>query len=550
VTKRTYIKCSHERAASVIGQLCLVLMAACGGLAADESAIENENTELGVREFDLNNGTMTSVRPEIGQIKLTGGCTATLIAPRYVLTARHCNALGDDVPAGASFTTGNGITRTIDRLKTLGVEDAPIGDLNPDVMLARLSSPIQGITPANLSDVPPLPGDAVTVFGFGCNSDPNLSGKKQFVSWTYGPGQFQICPGDSGGPAVFGSVNATGSIWGVNSFTHSSGDVRGDVSRFKEQILQIIRAWEGTGEFEVGIDRPGAEITNVFVPNATVCRQFCIGNSQCRAYTFSSGGSCSLKRAIPGWKASTCSGCTSGIRPMQEQGIDRPGNDLSNFSLSAPRAELCASECAANASCAAYTYVPPGPSNNPPPHCWLKNAVPATINASGLVSGVRATYEMGVNRPGYDLRSIATSSADTCKNACEADNKCRAFVQSAAAGCQLKYAAAPPVAANGFISGVRRGVESFTDRPGSDMAGSPFFVDPPFIEICQASCESTAACRAFTFVYMPLATSPEGPDDADNARCYLKSSVPAPTTQPTNSVYQRIFSGVKNFTIF
>lgn len=112
---------------------------------------------------------------------------------------------------------------------------------------------------------------------------------------------------------------------------------------------------------------------------------------------------------ITGWKANytpgtagstgtsttTTTGTTAPLPPDDsrlmltiEEGVDRPGNDYSDFDLAAPDLGLCRQACADDAKCRAYTYVSPG-IQGPKPRCWLKEAVPEATNNLCCTSGVK-----------------------------------------------------------------------------------------------------------------------------------------------------------------
>lgn len=71
-----------------------------------------------------------------------------------------------------------------------------------------------------------------------------------------------------------------------------------------------------------------------------------------------------------------------------EVGIDRRGGDYRSFDLPVDAPALCASQCAQEGQCRAWTYVKPG-VQGPLARCWLKNVVPAPSRDANTVSGVR-----------------------------------------------------------------------------------------------------------------------------------------------------------------
>src|SRR4051812_8019702 len=83
--------------------------------ACSDGALNPDRAEtVGQGDDALVGGTATTVRPEIGQyiyVKADGKatlCTATLIAPRVVLTAAHCFNWNDTVARSGSAFFGTG----------------------------------------------------------------------------------------------------------------------------------------------------------------------------------------------------------------------------------------------------------------------------------------------------------------------------------------------------------------------------------------------------------------------------------------------------------
>jgi len=72
-----------------------------------------------------------------------------------------------------------------------------------------------------------------------------------------------------------------------------------------------------------------------------------------------------------------------------EYGTDRPGSDITNFSLpvtSVP--QHCQGACLANGNCLAWTFVRTG-VQGPAPRCWLKFQTPASRDDICCVSGIK-----------------------------------------------------------------------------------------------------------------------------------------------------------------
>jgi V8-like Glu-specific endopeptidase len=243
---------------------------AAGCMAASGPDEELEDDALGATEEALVGGTATLSYPETGQYwrPIPGSsnwtsCTATLFAPRYVITAAHCIGYTDiAVRAGEMFriTDALGYTHdyTVDKIATFGnyrYEYVPGTSLTTDIAILRLSTPVPSTvaTPRALASSLPTNGTRVSTYGYGCTERVNQTGGgyKQFFPWNYGDATTALCPGDSGGPAVYGDWLNPGQIWGINSdYTGAAGqfpswtDLFGHVPFMRPRIGATTRQWE------------------------------------------------------------------------------------------------------------------------------------------------------------------------------------------------------------------------------------------------------------------------------------------------------------------
>lgn len=420
------------------------------------------------RVGELKNGTSTSLKPAIGQLFGNfGGCTASLISPRHAVTAAHCN-LHADTLFGSNTVSIGGVSRNVSRIYLFGPEaqpgqGVPPGnlDFNVDVALLELDSaiPSANATPMFVSAGAPSGGRQSTMWGFGPNG-VNCTGpsSKRFVTFNFGTNTSEFCPGDSGGPATYDGSTANGAIWGVTSFTSGNGDVWGNVSRYKEDILSVVRMWDagngmGLTGLEAGFRRDGVVLSTFTQSGAVACQASCNGNSSCNSFRFqTSSGACTLLSSVGDWVAD-----------------------------------------------------------------------PAFV--SGLSAQDR--FEIGVDRPGFDY-NVTTQALSTCSLNCSNDSRCAAFSWvSSTSTCFLKEYGGLPSSGAGITSGVKRGFEYYTDRPGSDI--SDFDVTTPDVRVCQASCSSNPSCFSFTY-RNPVFSPAHPPVQVTPAHCWLKNSNVSPVT--------------------
>lgn len=153
--------------------------------------------------------------------------------------------------------------------------------------------------------------------------------------------------------------------------------------------------------------------------------------------------------------------------------FDRPGGDYLRAPVPSGDPAVCALQCERDRRCRAWSFSYPTGSDEGAV-CWLKNSVPPRVPSNCCVSGVRGAgvveprnsfLEVETDRLGGDYRSLdvpVDPKGETCKAACEADNKCRAWTYARpgyigrSARCFLKDHVKPPRRKPGFISGVVR----------------------------------------------------------------------------------------------
>ncbi|MCC7386553.1 MAG: trypsin-like serine protease [Deltaproteobacteria bacterium] len=508
-------------------------LAACGGGLDD---VEDPG-ELDTTTDELVGGTVTTLRPEVGQYFAAsafggGQCTATLIHPRYVLTNAHCIAyFSPSVLSSAgwgSFAAG-GQSFRVDRVHAFTrflTEYTASASRTTDVALLRLETPVPATvaTPARLADTPPAVGQAATTFGFGCADRSRAStGSKRYFVFTYGQATQAICKGDSGGPVFVGDQNANGRMWALNSsYSASTGnDTFADVVALKPQIEAQILQW-GDGPLEYGFSRGGGVYATSTQPDAEACRSVCRADPSCRAFKYRDrvaplaidNHRCSLLGAAGEMTPSPSyiSGLPSAVSPNLtfDGAADTTLTGISN-------AGLCAAECGVRRSCWQWRW-------RAPSTCELSATVAPLVPCSGCAAGTKQqSRESNIDRSGNDYASFSISDPLLCEFACAIDYRCKAYthvqagIVGSSARCFLKSARGTPTTLQGATSGVRRGLEVNTDRPGAAYAD--FTLPDATPERCQARCANDSNCRTWTYRPAPSPTS--------SPRCLLRSTVPA-----------------------
>ncbi|MCY1136912.1 RICIN domain-containing protein [Actinoplanes sp. Pm04-4] len=144
-------------------------------------------------------------------------CSAVLVAPRWVVTAKAC--FGSTVAAGAPAQKTTALIGWSNLSQVGGGQNVSVVRLVPhpnrDVVLARLAVAVADVAPVALATTAPADGDVLTVAGFGRTESAWVPDAPHLSTFTVGSAatstpsiaatdsaQVGPCKGDAGGPAL------------------------------------------------------------------------------------------------------------------------------------------------------------------------------------------------------------------------------------------------------------------------------------------------------------------------------------------------------------
>ena len=272
-----------------------------------EKAQALKNLSNNPLQVALIDGKKTDAYPAVGKLVFNNGgyCTATLIAPNFILTAAHCvidpdtfnkpflsrcggggpeGSFSGDLKLSAKFVINvSGAVHTYSAVWGISY-GSNVGASDVGLIMLANQIPLKLVQPMPLLSEDPKLGEATAIVGFGCQktkwSDEcnayvdgggKLDGKKQIVYRFFGTPAYQSCPGDSGGPwfrlkdkGIYRVTSGAASNRSTEERRRSnqSSTVVGNVQRYHDLITATINEFSescsnarfknGKIEFKVG----------------------------------------------------------------------------------------------------------------------------------------------------------------------------------------------------------------------------------------------------------------------------------------------------------
>lgn len=263
-------------------------------LAACEPDVELATTETaivaGVPAPD-DHAVVALVRRSVAcQPEITGvECTATVIAPRVIVTAAHCVG---GAPANAlEVVFGPDLWTSTTRIPIVGGRAHP--EWNPEthandiaVLILGATAPIAPIA-VNRTALPDLTGTDVRLVGYGITSGTasDIGTRRAGIArisetgadeLRMVPGPGMSCRGDSGGPVL----GASGELIGVTSYGDPACRQFGVALRVDRQAALLQ---------EVLDEAMASPMRLAFDPDEAFCQRTCVSDADCPAETMCFG---------------------------------------------------------------------------------------------------------------------------------------------------------------------------------------------------------------------------------------------------------------------
>lgn len=307
-----------------LSALVVTLFFTVGCSSDEEPVCEGDQRILQKVYYGTSSPTYVPLSPgQILAIGDLGGCSGTLVAPTWVLSAKHCGLF-----AGAKFCLGEQSSRPAACLNVLRVLEHP--DAGNDLAVAELDVDARVLVP----EVQPIPimtalmdkenewiGQMAEAAGYGLTETGGV-GTRYFTAEPIvdfagnlmtvdGQGMHGLCNGDSGGPvmviATDGTVRVAGALYGGDASC---------VGRDSYTRTDLFKDWIEGYTGPTSVDPSGCGSFDAVGGCAGNTARWCEGE-ELRAEECPAGTACGWDEAVAGFR------CIAGDDPCL--GYDRRG---------------------------------------------------------------------------------------------------------------------------------------------------------------------------------------------------------------------------------
>ncbi|MFJ7280234.1 trypsin-like serine protease [Kitasatospora sp. NPDC098663] len=249
-------------------------------------------------------------------------CTAALVDRYWLLTAASCfTDTPDDLSTVTAGAPKDKTTATIGRTDLTNTATGTVTEVvellprqDRDLVMARLATPVSGITPATPATTAPVAGESLRIPGYGRTATEWIPTKLHTTTHTAGtisatsvdtapaPGASALCLGDAGAPAIR-EKNGKAELVAVTSRSWQGGCLGETETRTGASSSRVddLAGWvqQTVSTWGTKVDYSSAVVNSVYNPDTKTAEIFALGTNGVLAHASNTEG----KGWNSGWEA-------------------------------------------------------------------------------------------------------------------------------------------------------------------------------------------------------------------------------------------------------